>query len=156
MTLGDLVSEYQSVRSPGWLVLGDEEVLECGYQATRFYAAYGDIRSLSKSDVLQEAAGAGAALPTPTDPEVFAKQALPIKNLDLIDEDTDLSSGEWAVIKPLFTLYVERENAMRLEASRVLGVDVYGRSVAEVAADIKEMEADILPGKAFQACVIEV
>ena len=50
--------------------------------------------------------------------------------------DIWLSHSEWAIIKPLFYLYIERENALHLEASRVLGVDVYGRSVSEVKGDI--------------------
>lgn len=156
MTLGELVDEYASVRAPGWLLIDDDQLLECGLAATRFYAGYGDIRSVSKSDVLQEAAGPDAPVPTPPDPEVYATHALPIKDLSLIDEDTELSVGEWAIIKPLFHLYVERENAYRLEATRVLGADVYGRTVAEAAQDIKDMENDILPAKAFAHCVIEV
>jgi len=50
--------------------------------------------------------------------------------------DIWLSHSEWAIIKPLFYLYIERENALHLEASRVLGVDVYGRSVSEVQGEI--------------------
>lgn len=54
-----------------------------------------------------------------------------------------LNKSEWAVIMPLFELYVERENALILESSRALGVEVYGRSVSEVANDITQKELEI-------------
>jgi hypothetical protein len=46
-------------------------------------------------------------------------------------------------VRPLFILYVERENAVYLEASRSLGVDVYGRSASEIAQDIVQKETDV-------------
>ena len=66
-----------------------------------------------------------------------------------------LSLSEWAIIKPLFELYVERENAMHLEASRVLGVDVYGRGVSEVKQDINQYH-EMMHKKAFIYPVITV
>jgi hypothetical protein len=65
-----------------------------------------------------------------------------------IDESTEISVSEWAVIRPLFLLFIEREQALQLEASRGLGIDVFGRSVAEVEGDIKNAEIE-MPGKAF-------
>lgn len=62
--------------------------------------------------------------------------------------DIELTLSELALIRPLFLLYCERENATHLEASRALGVDVYGRSVAEVTTDIKEYEEN-LPHRSF-------
>ena len=75
------------------------------------------------------------------------KPSLPIKDVEFVSADTDLTMGEWAIIKPLFVLYVERENATRLEASRGLGVDAFGRTTSEVAQDIERMETETIPAK---------
>src|SRR5258706_12747574 len=40
-----------------------------------------------------------------------------------IDANTEISVSEWALIRPLFILYVEREAALYWEASRGSGVD---------------------------------
>ncbi|HEY4529163.1 MAG TPA: hypothetical protein VIG97_02355 [Luteimonas sp.] len=68
---------------------------------------------------------------------------------------TVVSVSEWAVIRPLFLLYVERENALQLEASRGLGVDVFGRDSVSVAADIMQAEME-LPVKAFCRPILTV
>ena len=181
MTLDELVTEYAATRAPGWVVLHPAEMLQCGIEATRYYAGYGDIKSLSGSDPLPGAAGSATPIvypqpapvdftfPTPETPYVLPStdsgttstdpviaDALPIKDLGLITKDTVLSVGEWTVIRPLFWLYVERENAQRLEASRALGLEVYGRSVSEIAGDISVMERETLPADAFVAVAIEV
>lgn len=83
----------------------------------------------------------------------YAKLATP-PNAD-VDGFTLVSLSEWAVIRPLFLLYVERENALQLEASRGMGVDVFGRDSASVAADILTIEAE-LPGKAFYRPIVTV
>ncbi|MDF0607240.1 hypothetical protein HZU77_016640 [Neisseriaceae bacterium TC5R-5] len=72
-----------------------------------------------------------------------------------ISADTLISDAEWALIRPLFLLYIERENALHLEASRTLGVDVYGRSSSEIANDILQQEAE-LPHRAFCQPIITV
>lgn len=77
------------------------------------------------------------------------KYYLGFGNLSHVSEDNNLTlssslnKSEWAVIMPLFELYVERENALILESSRALGVEVYGRSVSEVANDITQKELEI-------------
>lgn len=73
----------------------------------------------------------------------------------LIDGDTKISLSEWAIIRPLFILYVERESAIQLEASRGLGVDVFGRSTSEIASEITILESD-LPRKAFSQPIITI
>ena len=60
-----------------------------------------------------------------------------------IDEDIELTDSEWALIRPLFLLYLERETAYLIEASRGQGVDVYGRSVAEILGDIATVEQEM-------------
>lgn len=75
--------------------------------------------------------------------------SVPSGALDDVDENCDLTRGEWGVIKPLYCLYVERENARALEASRGQGVDVFGRSVSEVEQAIAQYETVDLPRLAF-------
>jgi hypothetical protein len=65
-------------------------------------------------------------------------------------QDIELTFSELALIRPLFRLYVELENATHLEASRAMGLEAYGRSVAEITSDIKEAEAE-MQHKAFSA-----
>ena len=59
------------------------------------------------------------------------------------------------MIRPLFVLYVERETAVQLEASRALGVEVFGRTVSEIDGEITQYES-MLPEKAFCQPVITV
>lgn len=151
MTLEELATEY--VQALPGLILDEEQATMKAVEAARFYAGYGDIKSLSQSDTLPRAPGAGAPYPEPADPEPVPRSALPIKAIDMIGEDTDVSLSEWAIIRPLFVLYVERGNATLLEASRGLGVDVFGRAVSEVAQDITRMEEETLPAKAFMQTV---
>jgi hypothetical protein len=153
----DLVTEYAATRSPGWLALTEPQTLAACIDATRYYAAYGNVSSLSLSDRLPGAPDPGStSIPPGPDPVPDSVPSLPVKNLMFIDENTELTVGEWSVIRPLFVLYVERENAMLLEASRAAGIEVYGRSVSEVAQDITMMETETLPNRAFSHALIEV
>lgn len=186
MNINALVAEFMGPRAPGWLVLDEPEVLGCAIDAARFYAAYGDIKSISLSDLLPGAPSPSGGLggdigylAPPTEPDLvpaplpvpsgiaywplplvlppMTPPSLPIKSLGFVTADTVLSMGEWALIRPLFVLYTERENAMRLEASRASGLEVYGRAVSEIASDIAFMESpDGLPSRAFSHAVIEV
>ncbi len=72
-----------------------------------------------------------------------------------ISIDTIITLSELALIKRLFLLYIERETALQLEASRGLGVDVFGRSVSEVISEINLYEAE-LPRLAFFADISTV
>lgn len=65
-----------------------------------------------------------------------------------ITAETDISLGNWALIRPLFVLYTERENALMLESTRGLGLDVFGRMVSEISSDIT-MEEQAIPEKSF-------
>lgn len=82
--------------------------------------------------------------------EFYAGYAEILSIPGVVDENTVLSLSEWAIIRPLFLLYVERETALQLEASRGLGVDVFGRTSSEVAADIALLEAKIPKDAFFQ------
>ena len=72
-----------------------------------------------------------------------------------VTPQTELSLSEWAVIRPLFILYAERETALQLEASRAMGIDVFGRSSGEIAAEITQIEAD-MPRLAFYQPIVTV
>ena len=71
------------------------------------------------------------------------------------DAATDMTAGELALIRPLFVLYVEREQAAMLEASRAANVEFYGRSVGEIAADILATEGSMAE-RAFVRAIITV
>jgi hypothetical protein len=62
---------------------------------------------------------------------------------------TDLTTGEWSIIKPLFMLYVERETALVNEASRMQGVEPIGRASSEVGAEITAYE-QVMPQLAYR------
>jgi len=55
-------------------------------------------------------------------------------------QDVDLNTSELSVIRPLWLLYLEKENSMALEASRTQGAELFGRAVAEVQMSIQDYE----------------
>lgn len=125
-TLAELAHEYCHSTRPVGVVIDAEQVTQLLLVATRFYAGYGRLQSCSE-----------------------------IASLDEITVDTDITASEWAVIRPLFVLYVERETAIQLEASRGLGVDVFGRTVSEISSEIMQIEADV-PHRAFCQPIVTV
>lgn len=156
MTLDELVCEFLAARKPGWVVLSDPEVMTFALEALRFCAAHISIASITRHDgQLPGVSEPGAPLPVQPSSEVQLVAPLPIKEMDLLDEEVELTAGEWSTIRPLFGLYVERENAQRLEASRSLGVEVFGRQVSEVTQDILAMEREI-PMAGFCHAIIEI
>lgn len=72
-----------------------------------------------------------------------------------IDGSLEITLSEWAEIRPLFMLYVERETALQMEATRGMGADVFGRSSSEVGGEIMQMEAD-LPRRVFFLPIVTV
>lgn len=118
-TVSTLVDQFLESERPISVLLDTGTVLAQAVAATRFYAGYAQLSAYE--DISYEL---------------------------LIAGDTELSTSEWALIRPLFLLYLEREEAKQLEASRGLGVDVFGRVSSEIAADITQYELD-LPHKAF-------
>lgn len=156
MTLAELVEEYMARRAPGWVVLDEPEALLCGVEAMRYCAAYMAIASLSRHDLLPGALAPGATAPAPPDVDPLSLPSVPVKDLGLLVGATALTVGEWAMIRPLFVLYLERENAQRLEASRAMGLEVFGRSVGEIAQDITMMESETIPAKTFSHALIEI
>lgn len=125
MLLSDLSTEYLALRGASGLMLLDAEVLDCAVRAARQYAAYGDITSAVDGD---------ATSVTPT---------------------TDLTIGEWALVRPLFELYAERENAMRISTASAGGIESFGRTVAEIEGDISAY-LSALPERCYDAEIITV
>lgn len=121
MTLNDLALSVNWVFG---LVIDDDKVQELAVTAARQFSTWGDL--------------SGVALDAEDE-------------LAAITGTIDLTASEWGVIKPLFLLYVERENARALEASRGQGVDVYGRDVNSIEGDIRQYETVDLPRLAFAA-----
>lgn len=72
-----------------------------------------------------------------------------------IDGNTELNNSEWAIIRGLFMLYIERENSIHIEASNGMGISSYGRTSSEVAQDITTYENE-LPLKAFSREIITI
>lgn len=128
MLLSEIVEGYME-SPPVGLMLDDAFVARCLKKAVRFYCGWAKL----------------AALPVAAD---AIHDPIDASNEIAGDQNFDLTPSEYAVIRPLFDLYVEHENAVMLEASRGLGVDVFGRTVSEIAQDILQRETD-LPKLAF-------
>jgi len=79
----------------------------------------------------------------------------PLAARTAITGSTPVSYSEWAIIRPLFLLYIERETAFYIESTRGFGVDVFGRSTSEVAGEIIALEAE-LPRRAFSQPIFTV
>ncbi|MDC8446101.1 MAG: hypothetical protein LV471_09285 [Nitrosomonas sp.] len=126
-TIDDLVSKFLTDERPVAVILDPATVLAQAVAATEFYAGYA---KLEINDLVD-----------PPYPDITGA--------------TTISLSEWALIKPLFLLYVERETAPQLEASRMLGVDVFGRATSEIQQDINQMMLD-MPQKAFLQLIITV
>lgn len=113
MTLQELADEWHAQRSASGALIAAANVLAAFVEAARYYSGFADI----------------AAAPGP--------------DLASVDASTDLTASEWATIKPLAYLYVEREAAIVNEASRGQGLEPIGRVSAEVEADIRQVEETI-------------
>lgn len=134
-TVANLVIRYTEEHLVGNM-LDVTDLTAIALRAVRFYQGYA---------VLEEHAAIPIADPAPVPPVPFPE----------ITESTDISNSEWAIINPLFLYYVEQGNAYMLEASRGMGVDVYGRSVSEIQGDINQYEAD-MHHKAFCRPVVSL
>jgi hypothetical protein len=158
MTLGELVSLFLAEQRTECQLLDSERVIAQAVAAMHFYSGYGhlDVTNFVPEEKPIEP-------PAPIDPlaqfidytekpkrlidEPTAEPLPPIPFTELA-ETTVVSPSDWAIIRPLFLLYCEREQALMLEASRVMGVDVFGRASSEVQMDINTAESE-LPQKAF-------
>ncbi len=127
-TIEALVDNFLMNERPDSIVLDPATVLAKAVAATEFYAGYAN---LEVND--------GVVPPLPA-----------------IAANTVVSYSEWALIKPLFMLYVDHEAALHLEATRFMGADsLFGRSASEIQQDINQMLLD-MPQKAFLQTIITV
>lgn len=129
MKSSQLVAQHMAVLPIGCVLLPDQ-VERSLRDATRQYCGYA---SLESGQIIDASAMAEAGS----------------------DQDIDLSLSELSVIRPLWALYMERENAMALEASRSQGADVFGRAVAEVQMSINDYEMR-LPQLAFYSDIVSI
>lgn len=148
MLVSALCTDFASRRESGGLFLLPAEVTACCVKAVRFYTAYGYLKSPPSSWVVNSStwSNVGSSEAWKID---FDKLESGNGELSEISDQIDLTPSEWAVIMPLFEAYVEKESALRLEASRGLGADVYGQTASEVDQKITQLE-EALPAKAFQ------
>lgn len=96
------------------VLLDDEQVEAQLIAATRFYAGYCDLLI-----------------------DIENKRETTLKS---INGETIISVAEWANIRPVFLLYIERETALLNEATGMQGVSGYGRTSSEVDSEITRLE----------------
>ena len=125
MKLNDIVNQFLQEERSVAVLLDESQVEALARSAVSFYCGYADLASCP--------------------------------NTSLIDstETTELSISEWAVIKPLFLLYVERETALQTEATGMQGVAGYGRNSSEVNGEIAIYERE-LPQKASSSAAFTI
>lgn len=146
MKLGSWVRHYARFEHAATCLLDEASLIAQGVAATHFYAAYAELETHAAFRVAELERYRVALLAQ--EPWALAAPVPYVPKMPMVSEDTDLSISEWALIGQLFRLYVEREEAKQLEASRGLGMDVFGRSSSEIVMDIKEAEGE-LPHRAF-------
>lgn len=129
------VDRYLTQEAPDTNLLPPKQVLALALAAVRKYTAYGELAvQRLQREAWEEAFKRDASTPRP--------QAV------AIDKDLMVIPSEWAVISDLWSLYMERDQAKQMEASRGLGVDAFGRASSEIEADIRA-EHEALPMRAF-------
>lgn len=121
---------------PAGNILDVPDLLAQGIKASNFYSGFG---------ALAEHLAIPIADPAPDPPAQYPA----------ITGITNITVSEWALIRPLFMLYVEYENALQLEASRGMGIDPFGRSSSELYGDIQQMELEF-PHKVFQRDILTI
>lgn len=125
-SISELSANFAEKERPAGNLLDEVAVLAQAVAAVRFYSGYAAL-----------AAHAGVS-PAPE-----------------ISGDTVISVSEWAIIRPLFMLYIEREQSLQLEATRHMGLDVFGRSSSEVQGDINQVELS-MPHLASMQMIISI
>jgi hypothetical protein len=117
--LASLAAEFETQRAQQGLFIDGAGVLQCAIHAARFYAGWATLEDPTARSGVFSVTGA-----------------------------TTVTPDEWAIIKPLFMLYVERESAVAIESSRVMGVELVGRDSSTIAGEIQQVETE-LPQKAY-------
>jgi len=117
MKISQLVIQYSDVLPIG-CVLTDEQITRSLRDAVRQYCGYARLVGATSTDGIHS----------------------DIDETETADglQDLDLTPSELAIVRPLWLLYIEKENALALEASRSQGADPFGRSAAEAQGGIDE------------------
>lgn len=117
MNINGIVSLFLAEERSVAVLLSESQVEALAKAAVSFYGGYADLASC------------------------------PNTTLSDITPELEITISEWAVIKPLFLLYVERETALQIEATGMQGVTGYGRNSSEVNGEISNLEREF-PQKA--------
>ena len=125
MKISQFVARYLA-ELPIGCVLTEEQITRSLRDAVRQYCGYARLTSAQSLDTVH------SDIDTP----------------DAAAVDVELTSSEFAIIRPLWVLYIEHENAMALEASRSQGAELFGRGTSEVKQSILDYERS-LPQLAF-------
>lgn len=156
MRCSELLAAYLAERPLG-NILTDQQVARHLKKAIRLYCGFATLRNAPSDFERVQAEAIAAGLPPPDFPEVGQGIHSPVDATNTFEgaQDFDLTPSEYGLIRPLFELYVELENAMGMEASRSSGIEQYGRSTAEIQAEITQQE-ELLPKKAFSCAIITI
>lgn len=114
-SINELAADLCQTERPVGVILSDVSVKGLLIAAVRFYAGYANLTESGEERT----------------------------EVEDINEETTLTLSEWTIIRPLYLLYVERETALQLEATRVMGADPFGRSSSEIAAEIQQVEGEM-------------
>lgn len=112
MKINSIIGLFLSEERSVAVLLSEPQVQALAIAAVGFYCGFNDLKSVPNTEL--------------TD----------------INLQTEISIAEWALIKPLFLLYVERETALQIEATGMQGVNGYGRGSSEVNSEIARLEVD--------------
>ncbi len=126
MHISEIIGAYVAGQ-PAGIVLEPADIGRLLRKAVRLYCGYAALKNLPAVPV----ADGGDGIHSP----------FSIANESVGDQDVLLTHGEFAIISPLWNLYIEFENATHLEASRDSGIETWGRTASEIKADIDQMEA---------------
>lgn len=122
MKISQLVDQYLAVLPIG-CVLTDDQITRHLRDAVRQYCGYARLTSAQSVDYVHSDLYSADETPAPV--------------------DVELTHSELAIIRPLWLLYIEHENAVALEASRSQGADPYGRATSEVKQSILDYERSL-------------
>lgn len=154
MKLSEIVAQYL-IHLPAGIVLEEGQITRSLRKAVRLYCGYATLTNAPSAAEIFALAAIGLGLPSPLFPIGDVHSPINAEETITDAQDFDLTASEWALIRPLFDLYVENENAQSLEASRALGLDVYGRATSEIAQDIRDRE-ERMPDMCFVELVVSI
>ncbi|SER35267.1 MULTISPECIES: hypothetical protein [Pseudomonas] len=156
MKCSELVAAYLA-ELPLGVILTDEQITRSLKQAVRFYCGYATLKSAPSEFERMQQQAAADGLPIPQFPAYGQGVHSPVDATNGFEgaQDFDLSASELALIKPLFDLYVELENAKGIEASRANGIEGFGRSADAVQADINARH-EAMPTMSFYMGVMTI